>query len=235
MRSFHNAGGMILRGPGARTGRPYPAGDARAYDLIGKEGEKILPGYRYGVIFLKFNDTLTSGRMFVDWKPFQHPQYGAIEIGGLRHDTGRPPEGFLREEECHRNASFVLFHASHLPGLSFQEPQVASAGPNLWRVHLPVLIDRAIPSMLEIARQLKPHRPDLATVEGAKVIAAGEVTDEYLHKVDLQTARPERLMVYGVPGLGVRTLLFLVEGAGEISVTYDSVKAGRLTRKVALR
>lgn len=279
-QSFHNAGGFILRGPNSRNDRPYPPGDVRAYDLIGKEGEKMLPYYRYGTVFQllytayggttdhlygrmgvfgfvnelntgkrlfntaqdpsaadvqKFNDVLTQGRQFVEYKPYKHPQYGDIEIGGFKHDTGRPPEGFLLEEECHRNASFVLFHAHHLPRLQFQEPTVVKLGNNQWRVHVPVLNDRAIPSMAQIARQLKLHRPDLATVEGAKVLASGLVTDPYLNQVQYQDARPERLMVYGVPGLGTTTLFFLLEGSGEITVNYDSVKAGKISRKIALR
>ncbi len=278
VQSFHNSGGYILRGPGARSERAYPPSDARAYDLIGKEGEKMLPFYKYGVIFSmlytayggttdhyygrygafaftnelntakrlfhsdpspgetqKFNDELTQGRQFVEWKAYKHPQYGDVEIGGFKHDTGRPPEGFLQEEECHRNASFVLFHAHHLPRLQIQEPSVVSMGPNLWRLHVPVLNDRALPSMAEIARVLKLHRPDLATVDGAKVVASGLVRDAYLNLVDYQRDRPERLMVDGVPALGTSTLFFLLEGSGEVTVTYDSVKAGKVSRKIALR
>ena len=278
VQSFHNSGGYILRGPGAKSERSYPPSDARAYDLIGKEGEKMLPFYKYGVIFSmlytayggttdhyygrygafaftnelnsskrlfhndptpgetqKFNDELTQGRQFVEWKAYKHPQYGDIEIGGFKHDTGRPPEGFLQEEECHRNASFVLFHAHHLPRLQLQEPTVVSAGPNLWRVQIPVLNDRALPSMAEIARVLKLHRPDMATVEGAKVVASGVVRDAYLNQVDYQTNRPERLMVNGIPALGTTTLMFLLEGSGEVTMTYDSVKAGKFSRKITLR
>lgn len=278
VQSFHNSGGYILRGPGARSERPYPPSDARSYDLIGKEGEKMLPFYKYGVIYsmlytayggttdhyygrygafaftnelntpkrlfhndatpaetMKFNDELTQGRQYVEWKPYTHPQYGEIEIGGFKHDTLRPPEGFLQEEECHRNASFVLFHAHHLPRLQLQEPAVVSVGPKLWRVQIPVLNDRGLPSMAEIARILKLHRPDIATVQGAKVVASGLVRDAYLNQVEYQTNRPERLMVNGIPALGTTTLFFLLEGNGEVTVTYDSVKAGKISRKVALR
>ena len=251
----------------------------RACDLIAKEGEKLLPGYKYGMIWkdlytawggsvdhfysvhgaialtnelngpqqdfdkdgkvtpeaiIKFNDLLTHGRMFVPWKPYPHPQYGDIEIGGYRHDTGRPPEGFLLEEECHRNAVFVLFHAHHLPRLSFQEPTVTRVQDHLWRVLVPVLNDRAIPSMTDVARQLKLHRPDIATVEGAKVLAGGLVRDPWLNRIDYQQYRPQRLMVFGVPGLSTQTLFFLLEGRGEITVAYDSLKAGKISRKLRL-
>mgnify|MGYP000459143153 CR=1 FL=1 len=45
-QSYHNTGGMILRGPGANADA-FEAADLRVYDTLGKQGEKILPGYRY--------------------------------------------------------------------------------------------------------------------------------------------------------------------------------------------
>lgn len=50
-QSYHNTGGMILRGPGAahRTAQ-YPREDLRVYDQLGREGENFLPYYRYLII-----------------------------------------------------------------------------------------------------------------------------------------------------------------------------------------
>ncbi len=45
-QSYHNTGGMLLRGPGSTTDRYQPA-DLQVYDVIGKHGEQLLPGYRY--------------------------------------------------------------------------------------------------------------------------------------------------------------------------------------------
>lgn len=45
-QSFHNSGGMILRGPGAK-GERMDRSDLQIYDWLGKRGEAILPGYRY--------------------------------------------------------------------------------------------------------------------------------------------------------------------------------------------
>jgi hypothetical protein len=44
-QSYHNTGGMILRGPGAKDDR-YDDRDLRVMMAIGQEGEKMLPGYR---------------------------------------------------------------------------------------------------------------------------------------------------------------------------------------------
>lgn len=50
-QNFHNTGGMILRGPGAKNMGDYPMGDRNVYDYIGKKGEKIIPGYRYIIVY----------------------------------------------------------------------------------------------------------------------------------------------------------------------------------------
>ena len=51
-QSFHNAGGMILRGPGALEDLgTYHAADIQVYDAIGKKGEDIIPGYKYLVVY----------------------------------------------------------------------------------------------------------------------------------------------------------------------------------------
>ncbi len=51
VQSFHNSGGMILRGPGAQLHGEYHRADLSVYDEIGKKGEKIIENYRYIVIW----------------------------------------------------------------------------------------------------------------------------------------------------------------------------------------
>jgi hypothetical protein len=51
-QSYHNAGGMILRGPGGQEDvGTYNAQDLVVYDAIGKKGEELIPGYRYLVVY----------------------------------------------------------------------------------------------------------------------------------------------------------------------------------------
>lgn len=51
LQTYHNSGGMILRGPGAEQTGEYPARDVRAYDELGRSGERMLPYYRYIIIW----------------------------------------------------------------------------------------------------------------------------------------------------------------------------------------
>jgi len=64
VQSFHNSGGMILRGPGAEIYGEYPQQDLRVYDEIGKDGEKMLPFYRYMIIW---KDLYSVFGGFVNW------------------------------------------------------------------------------------------------------------------------------------------------------------------------
>jgi Zinc carboxypeptidase len=51
-QSYHNAGGMILRGPGDPNDLgTYNGADLQVYDAIAKKGEELIPGYRYLVVY----------------------------------------------------------------------------------------------------------------------------------------------------------------------------------------
>ncbi len=51
-QSFHNSGGMILRGPGAEEDiDTYNREDIRIYDAIATKGEEMIPGYRYLTVY----------------------------------------------------------------------------------------------------------------------------------------------------------------------------------------
>jgi len=64
-QSYHNTGGMILRGPGASyLGNLYSRSDKSVYDKLGVAGEDILPYYDYMVIHA---DLYTVHGGFVNW------------------------------------------------------------------------------------------------------------------------------------------------------------------------
>jgi hypothetical protein len=64
-QSYHNAGGMILRGPGAdyREG-DYPRADVQVYDRLGEAGDEMLPYYSYMIIYA---DLYTVHGGFINW------------------------------------------------------------------------------------------------------------------------------------------------------------------------
>ncbi len=64
VQAYHNSGGMILRGPGAQALGEYPDSDVKFYDELGKNGERMLPFYRYIVIW---SGLYTVHGGFIDW------------------------------------------------------------------------------------------------------------------------------------------------------------------------
>lgn len=65
-QSFHNSGGMILRGPSIQGGgaEVYSRADEEVINSIGKKGETIIPGYRFLTIW---KDLYTVYGGEVDW------------------------------------------------------------------------------------------------------------------------------------------------------------------------
>jgi hypothetical protein len=63
-QSYHNTGGMILRGPGSKDYGDYSPEDVAVYDELGRVGEEMLPFYRYMVIW---KDLYTVYGGFVNW------------------------------------------------------------------------------------------------------------------------------------------------------------------------
>jgi hypothetical protein len=62
--SFHNFGGMFLRGPSRKGLGEYPAQDIAVYDYIGKQAERITPGYKY---LVSWKDLYTTYGDSVEW------------------------------------------------------------------------------------------------------------------------------------------------------------------------
>lgn len=292
-QSFHNFGGMILRGPGAKNMGEYLPADRQVYDFVGKNGEKILPGYRYIVVYkdmytvyggtidfiynvlgaftfsneldqdpleaqrprqsreeespdvramigqmgrleeMEYHDLVLLGEQYTPWKPYRHPLYGEIEIGGVKKFGRRVPPTFKLAETCHRNAAFCFYHADQLPRLEIARTEIKRISEILFQLDLSVANSRVTPSISAVAIQNKLHRPDEVRLEGkkVKVVAAGYLVDEFRGLTRPIKVRQNRLLIEsGVPGFGRINLRLLIEGEGQADLIYDSLKGG-LKRK----
>jgi len=291
-QSYHNSGGMILRGPGAEWQGKYPQQDIEFYDELGKNGERILPFYRYIVIWsglytvhggfidwtndglgiisfsnelwsgsqyftseeLKkqqedpespinervsgyfFDDYLEFGSQFMEWKEFNHPQFGEVEIGGTWKKTrGRVPPRFMNEELCHRNMAFTLYQADEMPLIEIGETSVENQAGDVYRIWVDITNSKVAPTIIERAAQNNVVRPDLIILEGnAEVISASWIHNKKVYEYDPEVTDLidqhdlKRIMIRnGHPGKTTKTMQYLVKGSGEVKITYDSVKGGK--------
>lgn len=182
---------------------------------------------------LKFNDHLAQGEMYKEWKAYKHPVYGDIEIGGWVKMTSRLPQTFMLPELVHRNASVVFLAAENTPEISMEVYNVKEIGKNLHQVSVRLKNANGLPSMSAFSLNKKLYTPDMLKVSGAKVVAGGKITDLLLNKVNYKEKKPE-IQFLAVPGYGVVEYQFIIEGKGEITLSYESQKANNVILSVKL-
>jgi len=185
---------------------------------------------------LKFNDHLTQGELYNEWKPFKHPLYGDIEIGGWAKMSSRLPHPFMLKELVHRNASAIIFTAKHTPEVKMKVFGLKKVGDNLYRVRIRLSNASAMPSMSAAASRNKVYPKDMLTLSGTgiKVVTGGAITDLYRDKVSYKEFKPQLQMVR-VPGFGKVEHQFLVSGSGKLTIKYQSRKAGTIVKTVELK
>ncbi|MFC1500545.1 M14 family metallopeptidase [Candidatus Zixiibacteriota bacterium] len=98
---------------------------------------------------LRFNDEELGSRYFVDWEPYEHPEYGSIEIGGWRQKfISQNPPAELLEEECALQMPWILWLAGQSPLLEMTEPTVTQLGDNRFSIEVTVTNTGYLPTNL---------------------------------------------------------------------------------------
>lgn len=92
-QSYHNSGGMLLRGPGVPQDEYRPA-DVAVFDQLGRVGEEVLPGYRYMIVW---RDLYTVWGGELDWF------YGARGILTFSNELWTPFLYFYKQPERNEN------------------------------------------------------------------------------------------------------------------------------------
>ena len=191
-----------------------------------------LRSYQMMLNEMTYHDLVLMGEQYTDWKPYNHPLYGEIEIGGVKKFGERVPPFFQLPDTCHRNAAFCLYHADQLPRLSFDEVKVTKQGKELYQVDVAIANSRVTPTISFIAQQKKLHRGDRFEVDGknVKLLAAGRLMDKYRNITQKIETQGNFLWINtGIPSFGRVVYRLLVQGKGEMKLIYDSLKGGYYT------
>jgi murein tripeptide amidase MpaA len=96
---------------------------------------------------IRWSDEHCGGQAHVDWKPFMHPQLGAVEIGGWdKMNFWRNPPPQLREREAARFPKWMTQIALSLPRLELLRTEVRALGPDTWLVRIAVVNSGWLPA-----------------------------------------------------------------------------------------
>ena len=110
----------------------------------GVEGYHFIEWYREhppedDMKLLAWSDRELAGEGYVDWYAFEHPQLGAVELGGWnRLGVFRNPPAKYLEREVKRFPSWLTWQALTLPRLEALKAEAQSLGSGVWKVRLAV-------------------------------------------------------------------------------------------------
>ena len=171
----------------------------------GIEGYKWIDWYREHPVeddlkLLAWSDEHCAGLAHVDWRPFQHPQLGAVEIGGWdRMNFWRNPPPHLREREAQRFPGWMTQIALSLPRLELLRTEVRALGDDHWRIRFAVANSGWLPGYITrqalerkvvrgvIFEIVLPEGDDAVGLVGGKPRIEGPHVEGHAPKVSLQS------------------------------------------------
>jgi hypothetical protein len=184
---------------------------------------------------LEFNDHVALGELYVPWKPYNHPTYGEIEIGGWVKMSSRLPHPFMLQDLVHRNAAVVIFAAEQTPEVKMEVFEKTRIGKDLYRVRVRLSNDKAMPSITYHTVRDKVYPMDMLTISGTsvEVVSGGKIVNRYTDQVSYKEKKPE-VQFCQVPGFGMVEYQFLVSGKGRLKIRFESRKAGTVEQTLDL-
>ncbi|WP_297086106.1 M14 family metallopeptidase [uncultured Draconibacterium sp.] len=182
---------------------------------------------------LKFNDNVVQGELYKEWKSYNHPVYGEIEIGGWVKMSSRLPHPFMLPDLVHRNASVVLLAANETPEVEIDVFDTIELGNKLQRVRVRLKNKNGLSTMTAQAVKDKLYTIDHLKVTGAKVIAGGKINNYRLNQVSYKEHKPE-IQFFALQGHATAEYEFIVECKGTLKLEYVSQKAGTTSKTIQL-
>jgi len=192
---------------------------------------------------LAWSDAQCAGQAYVDWRPFMHPQLGAVEIGGWdKMNFWRNPPPHLREREAARFPGWMTQIALSLPKLEVLRTEVRALGTDTWRVRLAVANSGWLPAYVtKLALERKvvrgvmfeihlPDSPDVSLVNGKHRIE-GPQLEGHAPKASLQAFLPPRDVT---ADRAVAEWVVRAPKGTRIAMTARADRAGAVRSEVAL-
>jgi murein tripeptide amidase MpaA len=159
------------------------------WDYAGRAGVEIkdadgaLQGWHYkhpvedDLKVIQWLDREFGGRHLVPWRPFDHPELGKVEIGGVDGQFvfyNPPPEKLL--DEISRTNAFCLLQASLSPVLAIRHFGAETIGAGVHRITLVAENTGFLPSYGSAqAKARGVVRPVRAELEGGEILGSAEI------------------------------------------------------------
>ena len=202
-------------------GRPDPppeeTGDESSPSDATPGEESPAPSDPEAAGWLAWSDTVRDGAGFVEWRSFEHPDLGSVEIGGMVPGfTVNPPASEL-DGLAAGHAAFLADLASMRPRLVVEGPEVSDLGGDVIRIRMAVRNDGRLPLRTAMARTNRAIRPLRIALEtdldrilqgSAQELVEGLAADGGRREVSWTIRRPDSpiKIILDDPQFGRRTI-----------------------------
>jgi len=182
-------------------------------------------------------DEQLDGYGFKEWTPFQHPQLGAVEIGGWDYQFAwQNPPGPLLEQVTSTNARFVLRAMQTAPRIVVSSHEVERLSDGLHRIAVIVQNTGFLPTWIsEAARKAGVAKPVKVTMETTGELVTGKTEVELGH-LDGRANQFESPSFYGAYPIQSRAKVEWIvrQDGGSVTLTAASNKTGSVTLTIDL-
>lgn len=175
---------------------------------------------------------------YVEWRSFDHPQLGPVEIGGWDslHSWSNPPPSRLAAEVA-PHADFAVFQALTAPCLAIEQLRAEPLGDRVWRITAGIANTGYLPTTVtEWAAKHSIVRPviaDLQLGEGASFLDEGTLRRELGQLAGFAQTRFSGGSD-GTPNRATASWLITADTGTDIEVIARHQRAGTTRRTITL-
>lgn len=173
------------------------------------------------VAWLTYSDEVRSGEGFVEWKPYDHPQLGKVEIGGwVPYFKSVPPTSVI-DDITNTQVDFLVDLASKLPDVHLGDPVIKKLGKDIWEVKVAITNDGWFPTGTAMAKKTKRARPYIVRIDIPNdSIISGRKINRIWSLAGGGTPEWFTWIVHGKPNEQMKVILFS-EKFGNESITIS--------------
>lgn len=174
------------------------------------------------IAWLKYSDKRRAGAGFIAWSAFDHPQLGAVEIGGFAPFFRTTPPADALDGLAEKQFKFVAYLGERFPNPEVAPVEVTRLSATVYEIRTALVNDGYFPTGLGVATLNRRVRPIVVTLDLPleRIVGGDRVTK-----------------IWSVPGSGGRhTLRWVVRGEADsvVTVKVTSEKYGDRSIDVTL-
>jgi len=168
---------------------------------------------------LAFSDSDLQGKGFINWKQFEHPVLGTVEIGGFAPYTANTPPYKIVDSLLNLHIPFIFELAKKLPKLHIVEVKSTDKGSGVYQIDVWIENEGVLPFPTAMGKRDKIPAPAIITVEGAEITLLSGKKRTPVN--DLAPKKPVKM-----------TWIIKTEKKGALTIKLESKQAGSDTKQI---